>query len=93
VSSRPRGLRAADRAGRLDEALARGEASLRLELRLRGRKEWAQVAQVRLLERVRVDQQALRFSPFRNGKGLTPRGFVHGLRRATYLVSQLARPG
>jgi len=23
---------------------------------------------------------------------MAPRGFVHGLRRATYLLSQLARP-
>ena len=90
VAGRPRRLQARDRGQRLDEAVARGEASLRLEVRAARR--WEPVAEVRILERAEIDQEALRFSPFRDGKGLTPRGFVHGLRRATYLFSQLARP-
>jgi len=90
VASRPRRLHAADRGGRLREAVERGEASFRLEMRVEDR--WVQVARLVLLEPVQLDQERLRFSPFRDGKGLTPRGFVHGLRRATYLFSQLARP-
>ena len=90
VASRPRRLQARDRGARLDEAVARGEASLRLEVQTQER--WEPVVEVRILERAEIDQEALRFSPFRDGKGLTPRGFVHGLRRATYLLSQLARP-
>ncbi|MEO8183439.1 MAG: hypothetical protein ABI895_31785 [Deltaproteobacteria bacterium] len=39
-----------------------------------------------------LDQEALRFDPFRAGRGVTPVGFVHALRRATYLASQRARP-
>jgi hypothetical protein len=50
------------------------------------------VARVVLLERAILDQERLRFSPFRDGKGISPVGFVSGLRRATYLLSQLARP-
>jgi hypothetical protein len=90
VSSRPRRLRGRDRGARLADAVERSDAWFRLELRIENR--WVQVAQVTLLEKAVVDQERLRFSPFRDGKGLRPRGFVHGLRRATYLLSQLARP-
>jgi len=33
-----------------------------------------------------------RFSPLRHRKRISRRGFVHGLRRATYLLGQIARP-
>jgi hypothetical protein len=89
VSSRSR-RRGRDRRACLAEAVARGEAWFRLELSVNNR--WVQVARIILLEEASVDQAHLRFSPFRDGKGLTPRGFVHGLRRATYLMSQAARP-
>jgi hypothetical protein len=55
-------------------------------------KRWEPVARIVLLEPARLDQERLRFSPFRDGMGISPRGFVHGLRRATYLLSQIARP-
>jgi hypothetical protein len=90
VSSRPRKLSARNRGDRLAEAVERGEAFLQLELQTE--KSWEPVARIVLLEPAQVDQARLRFSPFRDGKGMTPRGFVHGLRRATYLLSQLARP-
>lgn len=92
LAARAADRQARERGARLDEAVARCEAVLRLELQIAGSPLWAQVAEVRLLRRAEIDQAALRFSPFRDGKGLTPRGFVHGLRRATYLLSQLARP-
>jgi hypothetical protein len=72
--------------------VARNEAWFRLEVQLAGGRTWEPVALIRLVRRVQLDDQALRFSPFRNGKGLTPRGFVHQLRRATYLLSQITRP-
>ena len=90
VSAHPRRLQSRDRGERLAEAVRRGDAWFRLELRVE--KRWVQVAQITLVEEAVVDQERLRFSPFRDGKGITPRGFVHGLRRATYLLSQLARP-
>ena len=34
----------------------------------------------------------MRFSPFRSGRGIFPRGLVQNLRRATYALSQAARP-
>ena len=91
VSSRPRRLRERKREGRLAEAVERGDAWLRLEMKTGA--VWEPVAHLVLEERAEVDQQRLRFSPFRDGKGISPRGFVHGLRRATYLLSQAARPG
>lgn len=39
-----------------------------------------------------IDQRALRFDPFRCGRGLRPVGFVHNMRRASYAASQAARP-
>lgn len=89
VSSRPRRLAASKRGARLVEAVERGEAWLQLELQTAKREP---VARIVLLEPAQVDQERLRFPPFRDGKGISPRGFVHGLRRATYLLSQVARP-
>lgn len=90
VCPRPRGLRGS-RGERLQKAVERGEASLQLQLRLEGA-DWTPLAEIRLLEASPIDQAALRFSPFRDGRGFAPRGFVHGLRVATYALSQLARP-
>jgi hypothetical protein len=39
-----------------------------------------------------LDQERLRFDPFRSGRGLNPVGFVHGMRRAAYWTSQALRP-
>ncbi len=47
---------------------------------------------ITLAHRARVDDEALRFRPFRTGRGLKPRGFVHALRRGVYKVSQWSRP-
>jgi hypothetical protein len=52
---------------------------------------WEPVVEVKLLEPVAMDQRALRFSPFRDGRGLSPRGFVHALRRAAYAASRAGR--
>jgi hypothetical protein len=80
------------RAQRLERAVAGGHALLRLEGRLEDESRWRSVAEIRLGRRAGVDQEALRFSPFRTGRGIVPRGFVHALRRAVYAASQAARP-
>jgi hypothetical protein len=90
VASRPRGLRG-DRGERLAQAVRRGEAGLRLELSVGGG-GWTPVAEIALVEKLDLDQEALRFSPFRDGKGLSPIGFVHLLRKGAYAFSQAARP-
>jgi hypothetical protein len=93
----PAGL---DRASRLAEAIARGRATFTLEARawpgshvIGDTPAWASIARVELLERIDVDEDALRFDPFRSGRGIAPTGFVHGLRAAAYAASQRARPG
>lgn len=96
--SPPRG----DRAARLAAAAAQGEAVLTLEAATAVLGPWEPVVTVQLQERLDsdrdtrsaavIDQEALRFSPFRDGKGITPAGFVQGLRRAAYAASQAARP-
>jgi hypothetical protein len=55
-------------------------------------RRWSSVVRLDLQELVTVDQAALRFSPFRSGRGIRPVGFVHALRAAAYAASQDARP-
>jgi hypothetical protein len=88
-SIRPSG---ASRDGRLRAAVARGEAALRVEVRGAYDLHWREVAVIALREHAPVDQQRLRFWPYRMGRGITPRGFVHSLRRGVYTLSQRARP-
>ncbi len=89
----------ASRRERLERALAAGVASARLELAsyrgpLRRPRDAEFQSVVRIvLERVRADDPAaLRFDPFRAGRGLVPVGFVHAMRRLTYASSQRVRP-
>jgi len=79
------------RVERLRDALVHGEAQLRLELRRTFHPAWLPVALITLVRPIAIDQDELRFSPFRNGRGITPRGFVHALRRFVYPASQTAR--
>ncbi len=82
-----------DRGEKLDAAVRSGHAAFQLEFRPLGLgRRWRPVARLQLRERVVVDQAALRFSPFRTGRGIEPRGWIHALRRATYAASQAARP-
>jgi len=81
-----------DRDARLLGAVERGDAALRLELRRTFRRAWTPVARVVLEHAADVDQARLRFWPFRAGRGIRPRGFVHALRRGAYAASQAARP-
>ena len=83
---------------KLDLAIAHGHARFVLEGRpyrrlidLGRHRHWHPVADVVLLERVEIDDDALRFDPFRAGRGIHPAGFVHSLRRAAYAASQWAR--
>ena len=77
------------------QAMNLGLAVFRLEVRPLhkglGFKEWKPLVEVRLQRRLYVDQEMLRFSPFRNGRGIEPRGFIHYLRQAVYPASQFIR--
>lgn len=72
-------------------AVEAGRAILRLEARRTFSLSWTALATVRLTEIADVDQAALRFSPFRSGRGIVPRGLVHAIRRAAYPASQRGR--
>jgi hypothetical protein len=75
---------------RILQAVASHRGSFRLELRSTFRLAWRAVVRITPTELLSIDQDALRFWPFRNGRGITPRGFVHALRRGAYAGSQAA---
>jgi hypothetical protein len=80
------------RGARLESAVARGGARLQLGVARGPFGPWKPLCDV-LLERVaEVDGEALQFRPFRAGRGLEPRGFIHALRLGVYRASQRARP-
>lgn len=84
---------------RLARAVARGSAGFRLEARpYRRRLRFARdnrfmpVSRIVLIAPLDLDQEALRFDPFRAGRGIEPAGLVHALRIHTYAASQRLRP-
>ncbi|MDY7226898.1 hypothetical protein [Hyalangium rubrum] len=82
------------RVERLEAALRSGQARFTFEVFPRkgeaaGR--WHPLAELRLVEQVTLNPATLRFWPFRDGRGITPMGFVHSLRIPTYRQSQKAR--
>ena len=81
-----------DRYERLAGSLADDQARLVLAVRPSWRLRWIDVGEIRITRASPVDGEALRFSAFRSGKGIVPRGFVHALRRGAYAISQAARP-
>lgn len=80
----------------LGSVVTAGRAVYELELRRLAAnpltRRWEPLARVALERPRSVDQQRLRFSPFADGAGLSPVGFVHALRVAAYAASQAARP-
>lgn len=83
------------RASRL-AAAARGPARLVLEYapyrppwRIADESPFSPLVRVELREIAEVDQNTLRFDPFRADRGIVPVGFVQWLRRATYATSRL----
>ncbi len=77
----------------LDDAVRDGRAVFHVDARFSRRPltGWQPLVRIVLEEAVPIDQQALRFSPFRAGRGLRPRGFIHALRKPVYPLSQVAR--
>lgn len=82
----------ADRQSRIAAATAAGTAMLQLQAQSAPGASWHPVADLHLTTELVVDQETLRFSPFRQGRGIAPRGFIHGLRRGVYVFSQAGRP-
>ncbi|WP_434045221.1 MULTISPECIES: hypothetical protein [Sorangium] len=80
-----------NRLDRLERAAASRLALLRLEVRRGKRARWMAVADIELYEPVDIDQNALRFDPFRTGRGIVPRGLLQATRLATYAASYFGR--
>jgi hypothetical protein len=80
------------RRDRLAHAAARGDATLNLEVGDGPYGPWTAIVVVSLERTASVDGEALRFDPFRTGRGVRPRGFIHALRRGVYSMSQRSRP-
>jgi hypothetical protein len=79
---------------RLLESTEKNEASFELEFfefadPLR---EWQSVANIDLVRPIALEQEKLRFDPFRSGVGIRPRGLIHYLRIGAYGFSQALRP-
>jgi hypothetical protein len=81
--------RGADRLGRLDADLAAGRA--RFDLALGTGPSRRVIAELRLVERLAIDDRALRASMFRQGRGVRPLGLRNGIRATVYPISQTAR--
>lgn len=77
---------------RLEHEVEARRGVLRIDVGERPFGPWAPLLVVSLERVANVDGEALRFRPFRAGRGVRPRGFVHALRRGVYAVSQLSRP-
>jgi hypothetical protein len=81
-----------NRATRLAREVEKGRANLTLGASEGPYGPWLPVASISIQRVAHVDGEALRFHPFRQGRGIRPLGFVHGLRRGPYASSQAARP-
>lgn len=83
-----------DREVRIDEAAALGAAAFDLEIRpgrggLRGL--WVPFLTIQLHEEVELPDDALELTPFHDGRGLHPVGFVNAVRRLSYAASRAGR--
>lgn len=81
-----------ERDQRLRDEVAAGDAGWQLSTRPVFTRTWHPIAHVGLDQVVDIDQAALRFDPFRAGRGIVPSGLVHAIRPAAYAGSQRARP-
>ena len=84
-----RSTNAPSRFERLTEDVLDHHASLTLEVRRSGaRSRFEPCADIVLVAPYPLDDDALRFNPFRTGRGLRPVGVIHHLRRSSYGASQ-----
>jgi hypothetical protein len=82
------------RVQRLRDAMSEGNAVLTFEvypLEHGLPHTWTPLAELSLRAEVRLDPARLRFSPFHEGLGIIPRGFLNALRRPIYQQSQAGR--
>jgi hypothetical protein len=82
---------AARRRASLGQAISVGAASIQLEVGRGPRGPFVPIVDIHLTALWSVDPPDLHFDPFRDGRRIVPRGFVHALRRGVYAASQRAR--
>ena len=82
---------AEQRRRRFERAIANGGAIFTLGIGDRPWGPFAPLVRIQLVSIRLTDPSSLRFDPFRSGRGIEPRGFVHALRRGAYSASQRAR--
>lgn len=90
VALPPRPTPSERRRASLAASLARGEATFVLGMAPGPRGPWRPLLRIVLVAEV-VDPPALGFDPFRAGRGIRARGFVHALRHGAYAASQTTR--
>jgi hypothetical protein len=86
--------RQGSRVQRLREAMSEGNALLTFEVYPLERglpRTWTPLADLFLRAEVTLNPARLRFNPFRDGLGITPRGFLHAVRLPVYRQSQEGR--
>lgn len=81
--------RGTDRLARLEADLAADRA--RFTLAVNTAPPELVIAELRLVERLAIDDRSLRASMFRQGRGVRPLGFRNGIRATVYPMSQTAR--
>jgi hypothetical protein len=81
--------RGGDRLARFDADLAADRA--RFELAVDTGRQRCVIAELRLVERLAIDDRSLRASMFRQGRGVRPLGLRNGIRATVYPMSQIGR--
>lgn len=76
---------------RLMSAVVTERAQLALDLRSESDEQWTRLLSVKLRVPAALDESRLRFSPFNDGGGLRPAGFIQALRVGPYRAGQDAR--
>lgn len=85
-------VHAETRGARIAQAVRAGVVTLDIEHSTRPFGPWQPLSHLKLEREAEVDGEALRFQPFRTGRGIHPYGFIHALRYGVYSVSQRSRP-
>ncbi|MBX3221090.1 MAG: hypothetical protein KF795_11270 [Labilithrix sp.] len=82
---------AEQRRRRFERAIANGSAVFTLGVANGPWGPFVPLVRIQLVSVRLTDPASLRFDPYRSGRGIEPRGFVHALRRGVYGASQRAR--
>lgn len=86
-----RSAQGVDRTERLLRALDAGPIELAIDASYRPRREWREIALLRIEGLASPADPHLRFDPFKAGRGIVPRGVIHALRHGAYAASQHTR--